>query len=362
MEVEFLSNIRYNLFVSKEEWEGWHAKLSTFANYLNESTLNPVEDRLGSTISSPTALLSQSAITRAQPPSPLSRLPSPSISGSFDQNWNQPRSGSSYLPPQQYPGDQPTVVNNPRKRYRDEIVDEHPSKKIALTNPLIPPPTSAAVQPPSSVLPPLPAVLTPTTAPSSHVPTIGSVARLPFPSFPPPSSGGVQNAPPAVPQLSTPNGRAIPPVFNNPSPNWIRQIPTSTPAPPVTPGLYNTPANMLDPMTHHRSPYAVPSATVSPVGSAYSVHTPQTHLSPSWILENRNSPYRPVRTVNTLLYPPPSTYLRPLRNVPFDHMQYQPLGKTASESKTGLLPYFNHGAWPQGSYQPILNHNQAYSR
>jgi len=96
----------------------------------------------------------------------------------------------------------------------------------------------------------------------------------------------------------------------------------------------------------HQSPFPATSATISPALSTYYVHTPQSRLSPSVVID-RNSPYRPVRAVNTLLYPPPSASLQHPKPLPFNQMHYQPLGKTISERKTGVLPYLQPDGWPE---------------
>lgn len=349
MEVEFLSNIRYNLFVSKEEWESWHSKLSLFAGYFNEASQAPTEDNLCriAPIQASQVSPSRAPTTQVQTASPLSRLPSPPLSGPLgQQSWNQ-----QYLAPPQHFPDGPVAVSS-RKRGRDEFIDEPPMKRIAVSNPASVP---GSTLPSSSVLPPLPPVLASVTGPPSHAPMVGSVAsRLPCPPFP--SHGAVQTPPPVAPQLPAPAGRAVPTIYNPPA-NWVQPLPTSAPMPPVTSGLYNAPMTLPEPVRPHRSYYDVPSTTVSPAVSAYSVHTPQMNLSPSFILANRNSPYRPVRAVNTLLIPPPSASLQPRRTIPFDHMHYQPLGRPAAESKTGLLPYLHHGAWPQDPFnQPAFHH------
>jgi len=137
----------------------------------------------------------------------------------------------------------------------------------------------------------------------------------------------------------------MPPIYNRPQ-NW-QQMPPLT-VPPMQSGVYSTPS-LPDLGRHHQGSFGVSSAAVSPAVSAYSVHTPQTHLSPSFFLANRNSPYRPVRSVNTLLIPPPSSSLQQQRSVPFDHMHYQPLGKSSTR-KTGLLPYIQPDAWNQAPY------------
>ena len=43
MEVEFLSNIRYDLFSSEAEWLQWHTKLGLFSDYFNQASKLPAE-------------------------------------------------------------------------------------------------------------------------------------------------------------------------------------------------------------------------------------------------------------------------------------------------------------------------------
>jgi hypothetical protein len=73
---------------------------------------------------------------------------------------------------------------------------------------------------------------------------------------------------------------------------------------------------------------------------AYTGHPPM-HMSPA-VIYDRNSPYRPVRRVNTLLYPPPPTSLQWSRKLSTEQMYYQPLRKIGGQRKTGLLPYYPH--------------------
>jgi hypothetical protein len=206
-------------------------------------------------------------------------------------------------------------------------------------------------------VPTLPPVLAATSAPSSMgIP--GKVSRLPPPNFPPSSHGLAPSVPTSVLPFPSVAGRAVHSVYN-PSANWVPQLPP-TQVPPITNGLYNPSVSLPDPGRQHNSPFGVTSATISPAISAYSTHTPQTNLSPSFFLANRNSPYRPVRNFNTLLIPPPSSFQQQ-RTVPFEHMHYQPLGKTAAERKTGLLPYIHHEAWPQAPFiQPNFHSTPHY--
>ncbi|GKZ28668.1 hypothetical protein AbraIFM66950_011104 [Aspergillus brasiliensis] len=356
MEVEFLSNIRYNLFVSKEEWNEWHVKLGLFTNYFNNAPRASEKNEKHPTPPvlhvSPTMVPSP----RAQLPSPSTKLPSPPASDHLrTQTWAMPLNAVPYTSAPQPSGDLPPATSS-RKRSREEPVEELPAKRAAVQNSML---TSMPTLPPSSALtsiPALPPVLASSSVPP-HLPAMpDSVSRLPRPNFP--SHSLAPTMPASLSQLP-PSGRVMPPVYN-PSANWVPQMPpTTVPTTAVAPlanGMYNTSISLPDPSRHHNSPFAVTSGTISPAVSAYSVHTPQNHLSPSFFLANRNSPYRPVRSVNTLLIPPPSTSLQQQRSIPFEHMHYQPLGKSAAERKTGLLPYLQHEAWPQGPFpQPIFH-------
>ena len=359
MEVEFLSNVRYNLFASKEEWKEWHAKLRRFSDFYHKASLVPEDSEQ---FISKTPALHISPSLGPTPPlpsslSPASKLPSPPLSESLRalSSWNLPlNNGPSYAPPLPRLGNEVPPSVNPRKRSRDEPTDEHPAKRVTMSNPPI------ATLPPSSALPSiptLPPVLTPTSAPSSHAPMGRPVSQLPRPNIPSSSSNLTPNVPTISHQLPPVPARAMSSAYNQPAPasNWL----PSTTVPSITNGNggYTAPVSLPDP-----GRFGVSSATVSPGLSAYSAHTPSTHhLSPSFWLANRNSPYRPVRSVNTLLIPPPSASLQQHRNIPCDHMHYQPLGKSAAERRTGLVPYFHQETWPQGPIsQPIFHPTPNY--
>lgn len=347
MEVEFLSNVRYNLFASAGEWTKWHAKLRRFSESYQRASLVPEETEQ---LAPKTPALQVSPSLGATPPlpplSPASRLPSPPTL----PNWNVPVSNGSYAPPLSRLGNEIPPVSS-RKRSRDEPTEEHPAKRVALSNPPV------ATLPPSSALsniPTLPPVLTPTSAPSAHGP-LRPMSQLPRPNIPA-SSGLAPNVPATMHQQPPVSIRPIPSAYNQPAPtsNWVQQLPPATTLPSVSSGAYPAPVSLPDPG------FGV-SNNLSPAVPAY-VHTPPTHLSPSFWLANRNSPYRPVRSVNTLLIPPPSASLQQHRSVPYDHMHYQPLGKSAAERRTGLLPYFQQEAWPQGPIsQPVFHPNPNYS-
>jgi hypothetical protein len=370
MEVEFLSNVRYNLFVSKEEWTHWHSKLGCFANFFDKASRMPFETDLPPTTPvfqiSPT-LQPLSSGWKSLPASPSSKLPSPPASNHLQppQMWGAPSNGvSSYrahTPPRHLPNIE--FPPYPRKRSWEAEMDDHPSKRMAIPN------SYSSMSGVTSTMPVLPPVAT-SSGNMPYVPTLG----VPVPRLPPHSSisGSMSNnvIPPttmptaASQQLPLPNVRAMSTVFN-PATTWSQPMPAATTA--VTPqvmnpmALYNQTVSLPDP-NRRQSPYptGTPVATASP-STAYPIHTPQTHLSPSIFLFNRNSPYRPVRAVNTLLIPPPSASLHQPRNLSMDQMHYQPLGKTATDRRTGVLPYLHHEAWPQGPIaQPNFLPSQTY--
>ncbi|KAJ5937899.1 hypothetical protein N7454_004241 [Penicillium verhagenii] len=330
MEVEFLSNIRYDLFASEAEWARWHTKLGLFGNYFDAASLQPVESEISTLQVSP---------PRLKPQSPLSKLPSPpsDFRPQSQPNWYMPVPGLPYPAPQL--GE--IAPGGSRKRSRDDEHELQPLKRICYeyASPVLTP-TSAPISQGPGRLPPPNLNLTPTSNPMSQQLPSTPVSQLPMPA-------------------------RMPPTYNRPA-NWMpsHQLPSAQ-LPSVSSGAYNAPP-LPDLARHHQSsPFGVSSSVVSPAVSAYSVHTPQNHLSPSFFLANRNSPYRPVRSVHTLLIPPPSTSMQQQRSVPFDHMHYQPLSKGSTDRKTGLLPFIPSDPWYQGqsqiSQQPYYTPSQAYS-
>ncbi|KAJ6013651.1 hypothetical protein N7540_008242 [Penicillium herquei] len=352
MEVEFLSNIRYDLFASEAEWDRWHTKLGLFADYFNTASMLPIESETPSLRISP---------PRLQPQSPSSKLPSPPSDKFRPQsqpNWYMPVPGLAYPTPQL--GD---VAGASRKRTRDDENELQPMKRIARPNSNLGLAPARLTIPSNGLntipIPTLPPVLTPTAAPVAQGPANGNITRLPPPNLnPPPTSNSMPHSIPstAVSQLPIPS--LMGPAYNRSS-HWMQ--PQQMPSAAVPPVAYNVPS-ISELARHHPTQFSVSSSTVSPAVSAYSVHTPQTHLSPSFFLANRNSPYRPVRSVHTLLIPPPSTSMQQQRSVPFDHMHYQPLSKGSVDRKTGLLPYIPAEPWFQSQVnQPFYTPSQTYS-
>lgn len=346
MEVEFLSNIRYDLFASEAEWTRWHTELGLFGEFFNQASMFPVE--------------TDGPILRVSPPrlpvqSPTSTLPSPPSDAlrPHSQPWYIPGPGLPY--PVASPVGQ-VASGGRRKRSRDEDDELQPMKRAALGSNLSTP-VPMAVPTNMHAMPTLPPVLTPTSAPVAQGPTSGNVSGLPPPN-PPSASNPMPQSVPTTVMSQLPVPALMPPVYNR-APNWSQHMPSAA-VPPLAPGMYHAPS-LSDLARQHQSPFGVSSATVSPAVSAYSVHTPQTHLSPSFFLANRNSPYRPVRSVHTLLIPPPSASLQEQRDIPFNHMHYQPLSKGNVDRKTGLLPYIQPDAWNQGTFQPYYPPSQSFS-
>lgn len=347
MEVEFLSNLRYNLFAGDEEWARWQSKLGFFGDYLSKASVASIDSGMAS---GPMLQVSPTSgpMHRVQSPSPLPKLPSPpNDSARWPPMSNMPPNGLPQVAQPRVVGDIQPV--QPRKRSREDLeVDDHPMKRMAMPN-MVNTPVSAL--PPASALtsfPTRPPALTPTSAPLNQ-PIPGSGTRLPPPNLQVPNTVP-SNIPTPVSQ--TPSNRGMPPVYN-PQTSWAHpSAPTSMPA--VSNAPYNTQMSLPNPALS-QSPFDVRSAAVSPAVSSYAVHTPQTHLSPSFFLSNRYSPYRPVRAVNTLLIPPHSGSVQQQRSVPYHHMHYQPLGKPPAERRTGLLPYARPENW---SGHPVYHPQQ----
>ncbi|TKA68683.1 hypothetical protein B0A49_09552 [Cryomyces minteri] len=335
MEVEFLSNMRYGLFTSAAQWKDWHVKLGQFAAFIERaSRLRESGRYLGPPTPSvylPLALPSPPASNQASPP--FSTAYSPNTMFQPNLPLLPPGAGSAAPSPARYLPE--LVMPNGRKRSLEDQSQEPPAKRSA-----------------SHYAYPTYQNTSGTTTPSDYS---SYVPRLQLPSLPvlqnAASSGHSSHAfvtlPPQLPPLSAPAlSRAMSSVF--PPPQTRSQPPSvSSAGMPLKP----TPQPYAHDQSRRPSPYPSGSAGSSPTNTypSQSAHTQnQSRLSPSYFLADRNSPYRPVRGVSTLLVPPPSAAVHHApQNLGFDQMHYQPLGRPLNERRTGRLPYLPQSQWPE---------------
>ncbi|KAL9632862.1 MAG: hypothetical protein Q9164_005043 [Protoblastenia rupestris] len=333
MEVEFLSNMRYTLYASHIEWDEWHVKLGRFAEYYDRASQIPVESA------------SQPLVLPAPRISMGPNLPSPPISQQSsppylpqlafgNQGLPHPLSMPPYLPSAATASLTPIIPGVDsrtwsRKRSLEDSVPEPPAKRM--TN-YVSSATSSAT-------------LTPSTLRDS-----GSPWKLPPPQFLSGPPAGPYRSP-TQPQL--PAGRAMASVF----PNQNRP-PQRGPLPSLKPPQYlsqqgTTTSNSPMPLQSH-SQRSCSQAGTTPSPSAYHFphHTTPNGLSPSSFPAPRTSPYKPIRGVNTLLVPPPSTSVQNApQQLSYDQMHYQPIGRPSSERRTGQLPLHSFYTWSDNAHQ-----------
>ncbi|KAI5241927.1 hypothetical protein E4T42_07844 [Aureobasidium subglaciale] len=305
MEVEFLSNMKYALFTSAEEWGLWQSRLGRFASFFDRAS-RPMP-QLPHTLPSP----------------PTSNHTSPpyysASNNPLTQSFPQYQSPLAQLP------DLASQLS--RKRSLDAYT-EPPAKRMT---PAYPPPAQIH---------------------SQYAPRV----TLPSLALPQPQSQHSQHLHPQLPPINYShlpmNQVTQPPISWTPA--------TSIPAPishATTPiGMTSMPQSVVQ--SRHQSPFPT-SAAGSPTDGHYQP-AGQAHLSqlsPSYFLAQRNSPYRPVRGVSTLLVPPPSRAMQQPQNVQREQMHYQPLGRP-QERQQGRLPYIE-SQWFEGN---PTSANQWYSQ
>ena len=383
MEVEFLSNMRYSLLVSADEWEQWLDKLTAFWSYLElaQQTVSPTPSPL--LIPSPTHLGFVSPLH--SPTVPLTpglqstahsfTLQSPSLGplAASAQTWPVAYGGGNAASPLAL---KPEPYLYRKRSFPAEDSAEPPAKRVGripLGQGTLPPQPQAAapVQYPSATSQPQqfglphPATVPPVQSRSvpglyqerPQVPSLtlntaqAAAADVGVPQVQPPygaASYVPQQASLSLPPLSS-GVRAMAMVY--PITTYAPSQPISaatcgsvTPTTSFPPMSYGTPTKRLSPQSALVAyPTSSPLVMGTPMGngSTSGLHTPISH-SPSIYLQQRNSPYRPVRHVNTLLYPPPSAFLQqyhlPNPVLP-NQMHYQPLGKR-NEYRTGIVPEF----------------------
>ena len=328
--------MRYNLFVSEEEWKRWHVKLARFSMYFNKTSKAPrIEPAKPA---APVTPINQTSPYRLpSPPSP----PRHGLVPMYHSSLPNPMSVAPYLahsPVRHHY--EPDHTFGSRKRSLDASADMPAAKRLMSTtpssqSPAVPSPTTPAIYTPSSKIP------GGTLADTAN--KVAPVLKLPMPNVPS-SSAHAPRHHSSLAALSLPPARAMSTVYPNAPNNWSQPVTPVGAMPPTSMNLFANPIPALGDLA--RDQYA--SANTSPSTSAYGPVTPSRHLSPSYFLTNRNSPYRPVRNVNTLLIPPPSASLHnPTRSIGLEQMRYQPLGKAPTEARAGVVPYIHHDAWPQ---------------
>lgn len=352
MEVEFLSNMRYNLLASKQEWEDWLAKLACFHEYY-ERALNlptspmhvpsPISKAFGSPIPSPTG----ATLPGVPDLAPYAPVPMSSISPTSKHSKSM---ALAYQANATSPLACKPVMGLPaaRKRSPEGDLADRPAKRPAAAR-VGPAPTAPTMGP----------------RPTSHV----DAARPPVPQLKVVTNAAYNHAkayaPPSAyaPQVSgaTPHGVSLPPLQPG-----VRAMSTvyqpgagaamaQQPALAVAAGVPARSAYQATPLATHTSvSYGTPAKHHSPgslapfgssplmehLGAGSAVHTPLVN-SPSVYLQQRASPYKPVRNVNRLLYPPSASLdqYHLAVTLPPNQMHYQPLGRR-HDVRTGVVPEF----------------------
>ncbi|KAI9803169.1 MAG: hypothetical protein M1825_001960 [Sarcosagium campestre] len=338
MEVEFLSNMRYSLYTSESDWKEWQSKLRRFWNHFERASRTSHEAATRPSGSSTPALSIGS--TLPSPPSsnhasPPLNITYPPVHPSFPHPLSMPPHLAPTNPSPMLPMPESELLPSSRKRSRDDGSQEPPAKRPLRSS------FSSSVHSRTGSLTP---TYTPNVAPQ--------MPRLPVPnlsiSTAQPTNGFTASA-----QLPPP-GRAMSIAYPSQTPAGWTQAPAPTLSSLGHPASHGVPISSYGDHARRQSPHPPTSLGSSPTTAMF----PSSNLSPSYILTNRNSPYRPVRTVSTLLVPPPSGAIRPVQqHATYPQMHYQPLSKGRHEYRTGVVPYTQYDNWPQlqqGSQYPFL--------
>ncbi|OHX00997.1 cyclin-related protein [Colletotrichum incanum] len=353
MEVEFLSNMRYSLLATKDEWEEWLVKLSCFSEYYERAQkqpTSPLNTSFTSPVPSPTATMQPAVSFPPLTPSATNVFsPSTTTIQAAAQAWP-----STYHNPPMSPLSGKHVAGmNSRKRSSEEDATEPPAKRLSRqpnTMPPVPRPQVASEQPMRLPVPNLSLNTNPASAQAQMYSGTTTYPTQQHVSLPPLSNGVRAMAtvyPPAttvsMPQLPMPATTSMPQASLTPSNVSMHSVMG-----------YGTP-------TKRHSPGSLSVYASSPLGEQFPtsvMHTPMVHTpishSPSVYLQQRPSPYKPIRHVNTLLYPPPSASLNEY-HLPTTQMHYQPLGRR-NDLRTGVVPEFMHAPYRMSAQMPQMPH------
>lgn len=372
MEVEFLSNMRYNLLASKAEWDMWLTKLACFHEYYDRALRQPA---------SPLHLASNTGMFQSPTSSPKANmlpmvpdLPpyTPTTAKAFSPASSHSQDWHTYHANAVSPlASKPVRLATSRKRSPEYDAADHPAKRQ------MPPQMAPGIVPGNGVRhtsamegrPPVPQLSVVTSqaqsAGASYMPT-GSL-YAPGPNMPlPPLHLGVRAMSTVYQQ---PTGGVVPQPQPQPQPlQQIMPVVAMAPNYPTSTTAVHPPVNLGTP-SKRRSPGNLAQYTSSPMAEAYvagsAMHTPLalTPLanSPSIYLQQRSSPYKPVRHVNRLLHPASTSLDQYHLSVPINPSQihYQPLGRR-NDVRTGVVPEFVTYNRQQQQLLPQSRHQGVY--
>ena len=345
MEVEFLSNMRYSLFASKEQWDLWQTQLGDFSKYFHRALKAPL---------TPSPVRSGFLPPPSAPPMPVY---SPNTIKT-EQN-HQAYTGLYGSTLQALPYRSADLA---KKRSYEDIIGMEPAPKR--------PSTMASRQVPPTLHGTLP---------------LGNIPRLPVPNLSVSTNSNMNYAgfPQSLPPLPPMSGRAMAQVYPS-TPNWtpsqpsMHQQQSAMSLPPIgapalgysgasTPGMtpnfgsggaiYSLPSSHQGTPSRRHSPRimslhsGVHSMNSSPITGSFANQDVYNN-SPSIYLQQRDSPYKPLRPPNKLLYPPPSSYqdYSQHHQPTIDQMHYQPLGRR-NDYRTGVVPEYRGGPEPAAYWQ-----------
>ena len=355
MEVEFLSNMRYDLYASAEEWSQWKAKLGRFGAFYDKASKLPLVEENRSI--APVTPTSQSFSNKLPSPPSTHHSVSPFAAHiSLGNNYPtlpQPLPSSSQLPNSPLRQHMLNSFRPERKRSLDYSSDLPPAKR---------PHHSGAFSSPANGVPnSIPYAsnnirISPSA--NNHLVDASGLSvsfdapRLDAPRVP--SSLGLSTT--HLAPLTVPSSRAMSTVYPITTSGYSQPV---TPISAIPQSLFQNPIPSIG--DGARQPSHFPSAHTSP-SNGYQTSTPTLPgLSPSYFLTHRASPYRPVRHVNTLLIPPPSAALQgPIRNVPSDQIHYQPLSKVSTERHVGPLPMMQLDSWQHSNASTPIVQQHTY--
>lgn len=274
MEVEFLKTMRYSLLASAEEFAEWQRKLGNFGRFCDRAVKSSPQPLNQPNLPSPPASM------QCSPPAQTSQYTSPAGHYNSPASWLTP--GSTGTAPSISPL---AIVSN--SAYQDS--QQNPRKRSILED--IEEPVAKRISRPSTSTP---------TAPGNF--NMDTRPRLP-----------------PVPKLMISTSQAM---------SGYNGLPSLSQNAPLLPPLSGW---ALSPLNASFSVNSMESGNIGHV-------SPSSHLSPSGYYQHRNSPWRPIRHLNTLLDPPPPASMNNY-SVNTSQMHYQPLGKR-HDYRSGVVPAY----------------------